>query len=120
MNFFSLFKRSLLYKLKKKINIDTNNSLNDKSLDELFQFYGSDKAEIVKMTNETGHGFSEFYNENLNQFKDKKIKILEVGSYSGASAAAFKKYFKNSTIYCFDINISKFIYILITYTKFIN
>ena len=110
MNFFSLFKRSLLYKLKKKINIDTNSSLNEKSLDELFHHYGSDKAETVKMTNESGHGFSKFYNENLNQFKDKKIKILEVGSYSGASAAAFKKYFKNSSIYCFDINISKFIY----------
>ena len=33
---------------------------------------------------------------------------MEVGSYAGASAAAFTKYFKNSTIYCFDVNISKF------------
>lgn len=110
MNFLSLFKRNLLYKLKNKINIDEHNFSNDKSLDELFYYYGSDKAEIVQKGNEPGHGFSKFYTENLNQLKDKKIKILEVGSYSGASAAAFKKYFKNSSIYCFDINISKFIY----------
>lgn len=110
MNFFSLFKRNLLYKLKKKINIDKQNFLNNKSLDELFHYYGSDKAEIVNTTSEPGHGFSKYYTENLYELKDKKINILEVGSYSGASAAAFKKYFKNSSIYCFDINISKFLY----------
>ncbi len=110
MNFFSLFKRNILYRLKKKINIDTHSFLNKKSLDELLYYYGSDKAEISKLTNKSGHGFSKFYKENLDHLKNEKINILEVGSYSGASAAAFKNYFKNSSIYCFDINISKFIY----------
>ena len=109
MNFFSLFKRRILYKIKKKINIDLQVANND-SLDKLLNFYGSDKANIFRKTGLQGHGFSNFYSKELNNFKNKKIKILEVGSFSGASAAAFSKYFSNSTIYCFDINISNFIY----------
>ncbi len=109
MNFFSLFKRNILYKIKKKINIDLDN-VNRDNLDELFYYYGSDKANIFKTTQDQGHGFSEFYIQNLKHLKKKKIKILEIGSYSGASAAAFVKYFTNSSVYCFDINISKFVF----------
>ena len=109
MNFFSLFKRKILYKFKKKLNID-NDAFNSNNLDELFHYYGSDKADIFKATKEKGHGFSKFYSNKLNSLRNKNINILEIGSYSGASAAAFKKYFKNSKIYCFDINISNFKY----------
>ena len=109
MNFFSLFKRNILYKIKKKINIDTD-KVNLESLDDLLHHYGSDKANIFKKTNDKGHGFSLFYTQNFKHLKQKKIKILEIGSFAGASAAAFTKYFKNSNIFCFDINISKFTY----------
>ncbi len=109
MNFFSLFKRKLLYNFKSKINIDLDNK-KDESLDELFHFYGSDKANIFKKTNNKGHGFSDFYTKKFEHLKHKKIKILEIGSFAGSSAAAFIKYFENSSVYCFDINISKFIY----------
>ena len=109
MNFFSLFKRKILYNLRKKLNID-NDLINTDDLDELFHHYGSDKANVFSVTNEKGHGFSKFYSQKLDSFKNKKINILEIGSYSGASAAAFKKYFKNSKIFCFDINISNFKY----------
>ncbi len=109
MNFFSLFKRKILYKIKKKTNIDLD-GISNKSLDELFYHYGSDKSNIFKKTKDTGHGFSKFYSKHLNHLKEKKVKILEIGSFAGASAAAFKKFFPNSIIYCFDINISKFIY----------
>ncbi len=109
MNFFSLFKRKILYKFKKKLNID-NDTINTDNLDELLNYYGSDKAEIFRATKEKGHGFSKFYSNKLSHLRDKDINILEIGSYSGASAAAFKKYFRNSKIYCFDINISNFIY----------
>jgi len=102
LNFFSLFKRKLLYKFKKKINIDLDN-VNKKNLDELFEYYKSDKSN-------KGHGFSNLYSQNLKNLKNKKINILEIGSYAGSSAAAFVKYFPNSSVYCFDINISKFIY----------
>ena len=109
MNFFSLFKRSILYKIKNKINIDLDN-VNQDTLDELFHYYGSDKANIFKKTQDQGHGFSGFYTQHLEHLKQREIKILEIGSYAGASASAFVKYFPNSKVYCFDINISKFIY----------
>ena len=107
MNFFSLFKRNIIYKFKKKTLIDTDNIFKE-SLDEFFHFYGSDKANIFKKTNKQGHGYSDFYTNQLDELKKKKINILEIGSYAGASAAAFIKYFSKANVFCFDINISNF------------
>ena len=109
MNFFSLFKRNLIYKLKKKISVDTDN-ININSLDKLFYHYGSDKAEIFRKTKSKGHGYSKFYKEKLDNLKNKKINILEIGSYAGASAAALIKYLPQSNVFCFDVNISNFEY----------
>jgi len=109
LNFFSLFKRSLIYKFKKKILIDTD-GVDPGSLDNLFHHYGSDKANIFIKTKEKGHGYSIFYEKKLSDYKNKKINILEIGSYSGASAAAFTKYFSDVNIFCFDLNISNFKY----------
>ena len=109
MNCFSLFKRSLIYKFKKKILIDTD-GVDPGSLDNLFHHYGSDKANIFIKTKEKGHGYSIFYEKKLSDYKNKKINILEIGSYSGASAAAFTKYFSDVNIFCFDLNISNFKY----------
>ena len=109
MNFFSLFKRNIIFKLKKKIFIDEENHEN-KTLDELFNYYGSDKANIFSKSSRAGHGFSDFYTKHLNKFIKKKINILEIGSYAGSSAAAFVKYIPDSKVYCFDINISNFEY----------
>ncbi len=110
MNFLSLFKRNLKYKFRKKISIDNDFLFNKKSLDELFFFYGSDKAEIFRIKNKKGHGFSKFYSKYLADFRNKQINILEIGSFAGASAAAFSKYMPNSKVFCFDINISNFKY----------
>ncbi len=109
MNFFSLFKRNLIYNLKKKISID-NDNINTESLDSLFYNYGSDKANVFKKKNIDGHGYATFYENKLKKFRNKKINILEIGSYAGSSAAAFAKYLKESKIFCFDINISNFNY----------
>ena len=109
MNFFSLYKRKLLYSLRKKILIDTDN-FSFSSIDDLFHFYGSDKANIFKKTQKTGHGYSNFYEKKFHNFKNKRINILEIGSYAGASAAAFIKYFSTVNVFCFDINISNFKY----------
>ena len=109
MNFFSLFKRNIIYKLKKKVSIDLEN-FGSRSLDFFFYEYGSDKANIFKQTQKSGHGFSIYYENKLKKFIDKKINILEIGSFSGSSAAAFSKYLPHSNIYCFDINISNFKY----------
>ena len=102
MNFLSLYKRKLLYNLKKKFNIDSANT-EKSSLEELFIHYGTDKSN-------RGHGYTRFYEKHLNNYINKTINILEIGSYSGASAASFIKYFKHSTVYCLDVNISNFKY----------
>lgn len=107
MNFFSLYKRRFIYFFKKKINLDKI-EITKKNLEDLFILFGTDKAHVWNFGKNKGHGFSEFYQTHLSQFKNKKIKILEIGSYSGSSAAAFSKYFNKSKIYCLDINISNF------------
>ena len=109
MNFFSLFKRNIIYKFKKKILIDLD-KVEEKSLDKLFQLYGSDKGNFFEAGNTKGHGYSDFYVSRLNNLKDNKINILEIGSYAGSSAAAFVKYFSKANIFCLDINISNFKY----------
>ncbi len=109
MNFFSLFKRNLIYKFKKKFLID-NDNITSKSLDYLFHEYGSDKANIFKPNQHQGHGFSIYYEKKLEKYKNRNINILEIGSYAGASAAAFTKYLPKSKVYCFDVNISNFKY----------
>ena len=107
MNFFSIFKRNLIYKFSKKVSIDTD-GFNSDSLNDLFHYYGSDKASFFKKEKRPGHNFSNFYSSKLDNIKKNNINILELGSFAGASAAAFVKYFENSNVFCFDINISNF------------
>ncbi len=109
MNFLSLLKRNLIFKFKKKILIDNDNII-PKSLDYLFHEYGSDKANIFKPNQHPGHGYSIYYEKKLEIYKNKNLNILEIGSYAGASAAAFTKYLPKSKVYCFDVNISNFKY----------
>ena len=110
MNFFSLYKRAFLYKVKKKINIDHNSFNSGSTLEDFFVFYGTDKANEWKKQKKNGHGYSEFYEKHLKKIKNNNINILEIGSYSGASAASFSKYFPNSKVFCMDVNISTFKY----------
>jgi len=105
---FRKYKRLLIYKVKKKINIDLDKNKENLSLDYLCNFYGSDKAEYWQEGK--GHGYTKYYTEELEYKKDKAINILEIGSFSGASAAAFSKYFPMSKIFCLDINIANFRY----------
>ena len=110
MNFLSIFKRNLIFKLKKKIDIDKDIFQKNIKLEELFSFYRTDKANYIKSEKSHGHGYAEFYEKHFSNLRDKKLNILEIGSYSGASAAAFVKYFKDVNIYCLDINLTKFLY----------
>lgn len=107
MNPLRQFKRYLIYKLRNKTNIDIKNYHTNSKLDELFSFFNSDKATIWD-NGKKGHGFSKFYEKHFKSLKDKKINILEIGSFSGASAASFANYLPLSTIYCLDINITNF------------
>ena len=110
MNFLSIFKRNLIFKLKKKIDIDKEIFKNNIELEELFSYYKTDKSNYIKSEKTYGHGYAEFYEKHFSNLRDKKLNILEIGSYSGASAAAFVKYFKDINIYCLDINLTKFLY----------
>jgi len=104
VNFFSLFKRNLIFFLKKKTNIDNHHFNKSVSLEYLFSYYGTDKAHKYK--NEIGHGFSKYYIKHLEKFNNKNIKFLEIGCGEGISAAAFIKYLKKSTAFCLDINLT--------------
>ena len=117
MNFLSLFKRNFLFKLKKKIDIDKDIFDSNISLEELFKFYNTDKAKYYKQPENLdtekynkGHGYADFYDKHFQNMRLKKMNFLEIGSYSGASAAAFSKYFPNAKIFCLDVNLTKFIY----------
>ena len=108
MNFLSLFKRKILYQIKNKIDIDQDDVLINKDLEYYFTYYGTDKASHWNEGKNKGHAYTKYYEKHLKDLRKKKINILEIGSYSGASAAALSKFFYNSTVYCADINISNF------------
>ena len=83
MNFLSLYKRNLIYKFKKKIQIDRDD-FESNSLDTLFNYYGSDKANIFKISNKIGHGYSKFYeNESLGVYKSVTPKKGRVVIFNG-------------------------------------
>ena len=68
-------------------------------------------TEVIKLIISQKHkamGSPNSYVEKLQHLREKEINILEIGSFAGASAASFIKYFKDSKVFCFDINISKF------------
>jgi len=112
LNPFRQLKRYLLYKIKKKVNIDKDTkNFNNLDLDQIFNYFNCNKAEKLKHGSGQGHGYSQFYDKHFNFFRNKKINILEIGSFAGASAASFSKYFPNSKIYCLDINLKNFSFI---------
>ena len=111
MNPFRQLKRYLIYKLKPKIDIDSiSTNFKELDLDQIFMHFGCNKATEVLDQSSGGHGYSKFYEKYLNSYKNKKINILEIGSFAGASAASFVKYFPHSTVYCLDINLTNFKY----------
>ena len=83
MNPFRQLKRYLIYKIKNKIDIDTNVNFKSSKIDEYFKYFDSDKGSKWKKNKHVGHGYSEFYEKHLNIFKNQKINILEIGSGRG-------------------------------------
>ena len=108
----SKFYKEIIFKLKKKINLDKQ-ILEITSLNELFNYFGTDKGTEVtnqyqKTSSKTdqkliGHGYAQFYEKHLNIYKNDKINILEIGTWKGASVAAFYHYFKNAIIFCIEL-----------------
>jgi SAM-dependent methyltransferase len=106
------FYKELIFIFKKKINLDLK-KLDLTSLNELFNYFGTDKGSAVnnpysKDTDNTsklvGHGYAKFYELHFNYFKNKEIKLLEIGTWKGASIASFYYYFNKAVIFCLDRN----------------
>ena len=107
------FYKEIIFKLKNKINLDKQ-ILEIASLNELFNYFGTDKGtEVInqyqKISSKAdqkliGHGYAQFYEKHLNIYKNVKINILEIGTWKGASVAAFYHYFKKAIIFCIDKN----------------
>ncbi|MDA9995952.1 hypothetical protein N9E23_01255 [Candidatus Pelagibacter sp.] len=112
------------FHLDKKKNLDyfsiKNLFLFSKDLNFLFEYFNSDKGEkyINQYTHPskrdniriTAHGYSKFYEKVFFEFKDKKINVLEIGSFYGNASAAMFFYFKNAKIFGADINPDMFNY----------
>ena len=109
---FINFYKELVFKFKKKVNLDLK-KLDLASLNELFNYFGTDKGSAVinpyaKDINSSsklvGHGYAKFYELHFNYFKNKEIKLLEIGTWKGASIASFYYYFNKAIIFCLDRN----------------
>lgn len=49
------------------------------------------------------HNYTEVYSKYLAPFKDKKIKFLEIGIYTGCSVKLWEKYFSQAELHFMDI-----------------
>ena len=105
--------KKLIFKFKKKIDLDLN-KIDLISLNELFNYFETDKGSAVKnpysknIDNSDksliGHGYAKFYEFHFNYFKNQEIKLLEIGTWKGASVASFYHYFRKAIIFCLDRN----------------
>ena len=105
--------KELIFKFKRKINLDLK-KLDISSLNELFNYFETDKGSAVKnpysksvdklRQNLIGHGYAKFYEFHLSYLRNKEIKLLEIGTWTGASVASFYYYFRKAIIFCLDRN----------------
>jgi hypothetical protein len=108
--------KETIFNFKKKINLDKK-KLKYNNLEDLFNYFGTDKGSKVlnqysslkKRSFIKGHNFAKFYEKNLKKIKNKKINILEIGVWKGASTASFFYYFPNANFISIDRNF-KFIF----------
>jgi SAM-dependent methyltransferase len=117
MNFLTKKYKSIIFRLKKKTDLD-NLKIKKKNLNSLFNYFGTDKGN--KLSNPysklkekklfRGHGFAKYYEKNFYKLKKKKLNILEIGVWKGASTASFYHYFKQSKLFAIDRNF-KFEYL---------
>ena len=103
---------------KKKINLDEYSKkkadLYQKDLNYLFEYFNSDKGnkfydqyvQPIKKNSKIiidGHDYSKFYEDYFKIIKNKKLNILEIGSFYGNASAALFFYFQKANIFSADI-----------------
>ncbi len=105
----SFLYKKFLFNFKPKKNLDAVNLKMD-DLDDLFNYFGSDKGSKVinpyekKSKEVLGHDFAKFYKQHLEKFRKRRINFLEIGTWKGTSVAAFYFYLKKAKIFCIDKN----------------
>ena len=110
MRKISWYYKFLIFKIKKKINLDSLYLKRKKSLNEIFNYFGTDKGTNVKnpyskiSKKKMGHGFGKFYEKYFHKFQEEDFNFLEIGTWEGASLASFYFYFKRAFIYGLDRN----------------
>jgi hypothetical protein len=55
-------------------------------------------------TDKASHFYLHHYDRILSKFRDKNIKLLEIGVWKGQSIQMWREYFPNAEIHCVDIN----------------
>lgn len=70
--------------------------------------------DVAKRKSEGGdfliHNYDEIYGEYLKDFRYKKgIKLAQIGILMGHSIRLYNEYFKDVSLYCYDINIDIFL-----------
>ena len=117
---FSVVPFKYLYNLffvPKKVDLDQfekkNIDLVNKDLNYLFDYFNSDKGNFFenqyaqpskrKKEKIQAHGYGNFYEKYFEKIRDKKLNILEIGSFYGNASASLFFYFRNSFLYAADI-----------------
>ena len=83
------FFKNIRFNFKKKISLD-NFNFDDYSLDQLFNYFGTDKGTHVKnpYSQESheilGHGFAKFYEQKLKKLKKKKLQYFRNWNLGGS------------------------------------
>lgn len=119
-NYFTFFRKifGCIYKfvtrfLRHKFSINSVNldkidkkDFSKLSLDNLFINFSCDKGSYFFYGKEKvfSHNYSIFYKKYLNFLKDKKFKLLELGSHEGKSLASFYFYYPRAIMIGANIN----------------
>jgi hypothetical protein len=80
---------------------------NIKNLSELSLKYPLTDKGPIKADGTPGHNYTEIYEENFKNIKNKDLKILEIGFGGGDSLKLWKEYFPKAEIYCIDNNLGR-------------
>ena len=67
-----------------------------RTLNEIATELGTDKASF-------GHNYVEKYEKYFSEYRDKDIKLFEIGIDKGYSVQLWKEYFTQAKIYAIDI-----------------
>lgn len=104
------FYKQILFNLRDKINLDELVLNEDYSLNDYFNYFGTDKGTNIfdPYTNSSkkikGHGFAKFYEKELNKYRNDEFSMLEIGTWEGASTASFFKFFPKCQLFGLDKN----------------